>query len=110
MVPGRPFLGTLNSPALRRQAYFGVSSDFDPVGGSGAWNSFKYRVVDLIHGEENDVLVAQSSAFGPNGSSSFPITPPALLVFSDTDHVDHVHYFDQILTRDSLLGWLTPVS
>lgn len=110
MVPGRPFLEILNSPALRRQAYFGVSSDFDPVGGSGAWNSFKDRVVDLIHGEENDVLVAQSSAFGPNGSSSFPITPPELLVFSDTDHVDHAHYFDQRLTRDSLLGWLTPVS
>jgi hypothetical protein len=63
----------------------------------------------MIHGEENDVLVTQSSAFGPNGSSSFPITPPELLVFSDTDHVDHASYFKQPLTRGSLLRWLTAV-
>ena len=109
MVPERPFLGALNSYALGGRSYFGVASDFEPVGGSEVWNQLKDRVIDLIHGEENDVMVSQSSAFGANGSTSFPIAPPELLVYANAAHVDHFSYFKQTMTLDWLLRWLTPV-
>lgn len=105
MVPERPFLTVLNSPTSGRRCYFAVSSDFESLG-IGAWNNFKDHVIDWIHGEKNDLLVSQSSAFGSNGSPSFPIVAPELLVYPNTAHVDHFGYFEQAMTITSLRDWL----
>jgi hypothetical protein len=107
MDPQGPFLARFGQTEARA-TYYGVASDYEPVGGL---RSLARRAGNLVldrvfQGAANDLVVPTLTVDGGEGPPA-PIPAQRVLMFERHAAVDHSGYFREALVGRRLVEWLS---
>ena len=103
MSPGCAFLDDLANADPSR--YWGIQAQYRADGGLLA--VLENGGVDLVfHGKPNDLVVPTDGVSQTTGFKLSQLTPPHVWVFKPQDGVNHVNYFYQPATWQSILSFL----
>src|ERR1700736_462956 len=105
MLPGGEFQRWLNVGPKGSSRYYAIASAFAPTE-SGLKEWAEQRLMRVIFGEDNDLVVPTSGVYAENGSHRFPIASGDVVLFGADDAVNHCQYFLQPRVRDKLIEWL----
>lgn len=103
MAPGCALLGDLANADPNR--YWGIQSEYRAQG--GLLSVLENKGLDVVfHKKANDLIVPTDGVSQTTGFTLTKLTPPHVWAFQPKDEVNHVNYFYQRPTWDSILNFL----
>jgi len=106
MSPGSAFLGQLSNPVPNR--YWAIQANYRADGRLVA--ALENKGLDILFRDKaNDLIVPTDGVSQTAGFQLAQLNPPHVWAFRPEDGVNHVNYFHQRPTWDSILGFLNGV-